>query len=75
MNTYLLYAHKDWVNVENYFDHQSIVQDLGLKTLFSAAAKGVVKENGEVKTITDAQRMVKQSQFGLAVGTGLKHDF
>ena len=54
MNTYLLYAHKDWVNVENYFDHQSIVQDLGLKTLFSAAAKGVVKENGEVKTITDA---------------------
>ena len=48
MNTYLLYPNKDWVNIENYFDHQSIVQDLGLKTLFSAAAKAVNKENGEV---------------------------
>lgn len=54
MNVYLLYPQKDWVNTESYFDSQSIVQDLGLKTLFSAAAKGVIKENGEVKSIEDA---------------------
>ena len=54
MNVYLLYPQKDWVNTESYFVSQSIVQDLGLKTLFSAAAKGVIKENGEVKSIEDA---------------------
>ena len=39
MKVYLLYPQKEWLNPEPYFDEKAIVQDLGLKTLFLAAAK------------------------------------
>ena len=42
MKVYLLYPQKEWLNPEPYFDEKAIVQDLGLKTLFLAAAKEVV---------------------------------
>lgn len=51
MNVLLLYEEKDWMHVENYYDTKSLIQDLGLKTLFTAAAKDVVSENGAVKYV------------------------
>lgn len=54
MKAYLLYAKKEWVNTAHYYDYQSIVQDLGLNTLFQAAAKEIEKEDGRVKLIQEA---------------------
>lgn len=54
MNAYLLYEDRDWVNVEPYGDASSIMQDLGLKTLFDAASREVVREEGRVKSIKQA---------------------
>lgn len=54
MNAYLLYEDRDWVNVEPYGDASSIIQDLGLKTLFDAASREVVQEEGRVKSIKQA---------------------
>ena len=51
MNTYLLYAQKEWENTKRYFDYQSITQDLGLNALFSAASKQVIYEDKQVKKI------------------------
>lgn len=48
MNACLLYENKDWSNVEPYSDASSIIQDLGLKTLFDAASKEVVKDEDRV---------------------------
>lgn len=59
MNAYLLYPHKEWVNTKTYFDSRSIVQDLGLETLFMAASKGVVKEREEVKEILGEDSYIK----------------
>lgn len=53
MNAYLLYPQREWENNKRYFDYQSITQDLGLKTLFSAASKKVIYEDGIVKKIAD----------------------
>lgn len=51
MNSYLLYKFNDYLTDAPYFDSKSIVQDLGLKTLFMAAAKEVVYDGNEVKSI------------------------
>ncbi len=51
MNVYLLYQRKDWEQAESYYDPESVIQDLGLKTLFSAAAKEVIYKNGRVDHI------------------------
>lgn len=45
MNTYLLYENTDRLGEFSYYDGRSIVQDLGLKALFLAAAKEVIYEN------------------------------
>ena len=61
MNTFLLYPDKEWDNSGSYFDFQSIVQDLGLNTLFRIAACGVEKENGEIKSIMKADNYILES--------------
>ena len=48
MNVYLLYEDKDCQNVTGYSDTQNVIQDLGLKTIFSIAGKEPVYEDGKV---------------------------
>ncbi|MBQ7924788.1 MAG: hypothetical protein IJ335_00655 [Lachnospiraceae bacterium] len=61
MKAHLLYDHKEWIRIKNYYDSRSIVQDLGLETLFVAAAKGVIKERDEIKAITEEDLFVKNT--------------
>lgn len=61
MKAHLLYSYKEWIKIKNYYDSRSIVQDLGLETLFLAAAKGVIKERDEIKSITDEDLFVKNT--------------
>ncbi len=51
MNSYLLYKDTDYLTEAPYFDAPCIIQDLGLRTLFMAAAKEVVYEEGLVKNV------------------------
>ncbi|MBP5281009.1 MAG: hypothetical protein J6Z22_00760 [Lachnospiraceae bacterium] len=51
MNSYLLYEQTDKLMDPQYFDAKSIIQDLGLKALFLAAAKEVIYENDRVKAV------------------------
>ena len=53
MNVYLLYRDREWVNIKKFFDSKSVVQDLGLKTLYTNAGKDVIFENGNVKKILE----------------------
>lgn len=54
MNVYLLYQDKEWREKGSYYDTKSIIQDLGLQTLFSAAAKDVVEKHGKVAYVQEA---------------------
>ncbi|MBP5221980.1 MAG: hypothetical protein J6Z35_02310 [Lachnospiraceae bacterium] len=51
MRVSLLYKDHDRLGDEAYYDAASIIQDLGLKTLFLAAAKKLIYENGKVKKV------------------------
>ncbi len=51
MKVHFLYEDKDWVNVKKYSDAGNIVQDLGLKTIFSISAKEIVYKDGKVDYI------------------------
>ncbi|MCM1187908.1 MAG: hypothetical protein NC541_01260 [bacterium] len=51
MNAYLLYPKREWENVGRYTDERAIMQDLGLKALFHAAARELEKEEGKVKAV------------------------
>lgn len=61
MNACLLYENKDWTNVEPYSDAPSIIQDLGLKTLFEAASKEVEKDGDRVKSIKKADAYLAET--------------
>ena len=54
MKVYLLYPEREWANVGRYADDRAIIQDLGLKTLFLAAAKEFEKEDGKIKLVREA---------------------
>lgn len=54
MKVYLLYPEREWANVGCYADDRAIIQDLGLKTLFLAAAKEFEKEDGKIKLVREA---------------------
>lgn len=54
MKAYLLYPQKEWQNTARYADERAITQDLGLKTLFGAAARELEKEEGKVKSVREA---------------------
>ncbi len=51
MKVCLLYSDRERSNEETYYDTASIIKDLGLKSLFLAAAKRLVYENGSVKSV------------------------
>ena len=51
MKVCLLYKDRERSNETAYYDTESIIKDLGLKTLFLAAAKKLIYENGEVKHV------------------------
>ena len=61
MRAFLLYRQKEWVNTGHYYDCQSIVQDLGLNTLFMAAAKELEKEDGKVKLVQEADTFIAET--------------
>ena len=54
MNVNMLYVDRDWNNMGRYIDEKNIVQDLGLRTLFLTAAKEIVKEDGKIKFLKEA---------------------
>jgi len=56
-----LYPWKDWDNSGHYFDEKAIVQDLGLGTLFLAAAKEIELEEGKVKYIREADSFLEET--------------
>ncbi|MCR5324976.1 MAG: hypothetical protein K6E85_17095 [Lachnospiraceae bacterium] len=51
MKVCLLYEDREWAKDEKYYDTASIIHDLGLNTLFLAAAKKLIYENGAVKSV------------------------
>ncbi|MBO4627319.1 MAG: hypothetical protein J5645_05050 [Lachnospiraceae bacterium] len=51
MKVCLLYEDRERANADTYYDTRSIIGDLGLDALCSAAAKEVIYENGEVKKL------------------------
>lgn len=61
MKALLLYRQKEWVNIGRYYDYKSIVQDLGLNTLFMAAAKDMEKEDGKVKLVQEADVFIVET--------------
>lgn len=61
MEAFLLYRQREWGNDRCYYDCQNIVQDLGLNTLFMAAAKELEKENGKVKLVQEADAFIAET--------------
>ncbi len=61
MNVCLLYPHEDWNNMGHYDDEKAIIQDLGLKTLFLAAAKEIEYEGEKVKSVRDADTYIEET--------------
>ncbi len=61
MNVCLLYKEKEWTNVKRYTDAENIIQDLGLKTLFSASARGVVYEGKNIVGLEPEQPFLAQT--------------
>lgn len=48
MNAYLLYPDREWSNAGHYYDEKAIIQDLGLNTLFRAAAREIQKDGDKI---------------------------
>lgn len=61
MNAYLLYSQREWVNAGRYSDDRTIIQDLGLKTLFSASAKEIETEDGKIKLVREADPFLEDT--------------
>jgi len=67
MKVCLLYPDKDWDNTGHYFDEKAIIQDLGLKTLFQAAAKEIELEESmeeghyKVKLVREADPYIEET--------------
>lgn len=59
MRVRLLYSDHEWVGIDKYRDTNNIIQDLGLKTLFTMASKDVLKEDGAVKKVLDADDFIR----------------
>ena len=67
MNAFLLYKDKEFTGISRYFDAKSIVQDLGLKTLYMNAGKDVVFENGEAKKIKEQDPFISDTMSKVMV--------
>ncbi len=53
MKACLLYSQKEWENTSRYVDEKAIAKDLGLNTLFLAAAKEIQWEDGKISLIQE----------------------
>ena len=67
MNCFLLYRDREWTGAQKYFDAKSIVQDLGLKTLYTNAGKDVEFENGTVKKIKEQDPFITDTMSRVMV--------
>ena len=67
MNAFLLYKDREFVGATRYFDAKSIVQDLGLKTLYMNAGKDVVFENGVAKQIKEQDPFISDTMSKVMV--------
>ena len=56
MKVCLLYKDRERSEREKYYDTESIIGDLGLKTLILSAAKRLVFENGKLKARSRASK-------------------
>ncbi len=74
MNVYLLYKDREWAGIKKYYDAKSIVQDLGLKTLYTNAGKDVVFENGSVKNIKDQDAFIYDTMSKVMVAPLVSKD-
>ena len=61
MKVCLLYGDREWTNGETYYDPASIIQDLGLNTMFSAASQEITYENGSVKQVEKPDRYLAET--------------
>lgn len=61
MNVCLLYEEKDWTNVKRYSDAENIIRDLGLKTLFSVAARELIYEGKSVVGVEPEKAFLMQT--------------
>lgn len=61
MNVNLLYSYKDWMPVKQYIDWQGMVKDLGLESLFQAAAQDSVIRNSRVVYAEHQDNFLAQS--------------
>lgn len=61
MKVCLLYENRERAENESYYDVKSIIQDLGLPVLFSAASKELTYENGELKQVEAADLFVSET--------------
>ena len=67
MEALLLYKDREWNGLPKYFDAKSIVQDLGLKTLYMNAGKDVVFENGEAVKIKEQDPFITDTMSRVMV--------
>ena len=74
MNAFLLYSDREWTGVQKYFDAKSIVQDLGLRTLYMNAGKDVIFENGEVKKIKEQDPFISDTMSRVMVSPLVSRD-
>lgn len=61
MKVCLLYKDREQLREEPYYDAASIIGDLGLTALFSAAAKEVIYENGEIKKLEKEDTFISET--------------
>ena len=61
MKVCLLYENRERAANAPYYDQKSIIQDLGLSAVFSAAAKELTYENGELKQVEAADLFVLET--------------
>ena len=61
MKVCLLYENRERAANAPYYDQKSIIQDLGLSAAFSAAAKELTYENGELKQVEAADLFVLET--------------
>ncbi|MBO4653749.1 MAG: hypothetical protein J5649_10590 [Lachnospiraceae bacterium] len=61
MKVCLLYENREWVKGETYYDSASIVQDLGLNTMFAVASQEITYENGAVKQVEKPDQFLAET--------------
>lgn len=61
MNACLLYREREWSNGGHYFEERALIRDLGLDTLFWAAAREVVKEEDRIVALGEPDAFLEST--------------